>query len=132
MKRKKTSMPSIGQEELSVFQFVQSQDPVTVREVADHFASMGKARTTVLTVMERLRSKKLLTREKIGGSFRYHACIESTAILQSLVNDFVQNILGGSLSPFVAYLSEASNVSDQEVKELKRLVGQLDKKARDQ
>ena len=51
------SESSIGQEELAVLQYVQDNFPITVREVSDHFSEFGKARTTILTVMERLRSR---------------------------------------------------------------------------
>jgi predicted transcriptional regulator len=130
-KPKASKAPKIGQEEFAVLRFIQDSAPITVREVADHFAAAGKARTTVMTVMERLRAKRLLSREKIGGSYRYRPCVESTTMLRSLVDEFVHNVLGGSISPFVAYMSDTAEVSDEEVKQLKQMVRELDKKRRD-
>lgn len=117
----------IGQEELSVLQFIQQEHPVTVREVADHFAEAGKARTTILTVMERLRAKGFLTRKKTSGSYRYSPKFSEGEVMKSVVGDFVQKMLGGSLSPFVAYMSQTDDLSDDELKELKKLVRNLDK-----
>lgn len=131
VKRKPGKIPTIGQEELAVFQFVQQAEPVTVREAADHFAKSGKARTTILTVMERLRSKGLLSREKSGGAYRYATCVASADVMNSLVGDFVKGVLGGSLTPFVAYMSQSGDISDQEVDELKRMVRDLEKKRRE-
>ena len=131
-KKKPQTTPTIGQEELVIFRFVQQSKPVTVREVADHFAESGKARTTVLTVMERLRTKGLLKREKVGGAFRYSPCIEATAMMNSLVGDFVQGILGGSLSPFMAYMSQSNDISDDEVDELKKIVRELEQKRKNE
>lgn len=128
MSRKKTK---IGQEELAVFQFVQETHPVTVRQVAEHFADAGKARTTVLTVMERLRKKGLLSRDESGGANRYSPAIAPEELMQSLVSDFVTKILGGSVSPFVAYMAEAAEISDAELQELKKVVTDLDKRRRD-
>ena len=127
-KRKAHPVPSIGKEELVVYQFVQERGPVTVRQVADHFADAGKARTTVLTVMERLREKGLLEREKSGGAFQYRPVLESGVVMKSLVGDFVQQVLGGSLAPFVAYMSEAKELSSDELKELKKIVRDLESK----
>ncbi|MFK8110580.1 MAG: BlaI/MecI/CopY family transcriptional regulator [Rubripirellula sp.] len=121
-----SATPKIGKEELAVFQYIQSHAPVTVREVADHFMELGKARTTVLTVMERLREKGLLTREKVSGAFRYTTAMESETLLKSLVGDFVEGVLGGSLAPFMAYITEANALTSDEVKELKTLVRQLE------
>lgn len=117
----------IGQEELSVLQYVQQEHPVTVREVADHFADAGKARTTILTVMERLRAKGFLARKKQSGSFRYSPKFSGDEVMKSVVGDFVQKMLGGSLSPFVAYMSQTEDLSDDDLKELKKLVRDLDK-----
>ncbi len=128
----KPPLPTVGQEELAVLQFIQQSPAVTVREVADHFASAGKARTTVLTVMERLRSKGLLEREKVGGAYRYSCCVETSDVVHSLIGDFVQGILGGSLSPFTAYMSQSNDISDEELKQLKRLVRDLEKQRRDE
>ena len=46
--------------------------------------------------------------------------------MQGLVRDFVRNTLGGTLSPFVAYLAEDAEVSTDELDDLKRLVEELD------
>lgn len=129
-KKSKPPLPSIGREELAVFQYVQQHAPVTVRQTADYFADVGKARTTILTVMERLREKGLLQREKSGGIFQYRPAVESKTVMQSLVGDFVQQVLGGSFAPFVAYMSESAELSDEELKELKKIVQQLDSKGK--
>lgn len=127
-KKKPQPLPNIGKEELAVFQFVQENAPVTVREAADHFAEFGKARTTILTVMERLREKGLLQREKSGGAFRYQPTVESKTVMKSLVGDFVQQVLGGSFAPFMAYMSEASELTADDVQQLKQLVRDLESK----
>ena len=49
---------SLGRAELEILQYVVDRNPIRVGEVAEHFAGAGgKARTTILTVMERLRTK---------------------------------------------------------------------------
>ena len=51
---------------------VAERGPATVGEVARGFGeARGLARTTVLTVMERLRRKGYLGRAKDGGAYRY-------------------------------------------------------------
>lgn len=120
--------PRLGRQELGIFQFILANHPVTVREVADHFAGEGKARTTILTVMERLRGKGLLTRKKVSGAFQYSPMVERSELMRSLVGDFVNRVLGGSLSPFMAFMSEVEEISDEELTELKRLVREIDNK----
>ena len=118
---------TIGREEMQVLRYVADNHPVSVREVADHVAATsGKARTTVLTVMERLREKGYLVRRKKGGIYRYSPKRFQADVLRSLVADFVREALGGSVSPFVAYLAEDADLDDEQVRELGRLVADLE------
>ena len=129
--KRESSMASnretIGREELQVLRYVAENHPVSVREVADHVAATsGKARTTVLTVMERLREKGYLVRRKQRGVYRYSPKRSQAEVLRSLVADFVREALGGSISPFVAYLSEEANLDDEQLRELARLIADLE------
>lgn len=118
---------TIGREEMRILQYVADNHPVSVREVADHVAATeGKARTTVLTVMERLREKGYLSRRMKGGVYRYRPKRSHADVLRSLVADFVREALGGSVSPFVAYLAEDAELNDEQVRELARLVADLE------
>ncbi|MEZ6069003.1 MAG: BlaI/MecI/CopY family transcriptional regulator [Pirellulales bacterium] len=112
--------------ELDVLRYIHDHAPATVRQVADHFSrTTGHARTTVLTVMERLRRKGYLSRRKVSGVNQYWPKVSKAEMLRGLVGGFVDEMLDGSVSPFVAYLSEADDLSDDEIRELRRLVQQL-------
>ncbi len=118
---------NIGQGELEVLQFIHDHHPATIRQVADHFAEKkGHVRTTILNVMERLRKKGFLVRKKVGGSYQYSPKERKADFFNSIVGDFVQRALGGSVSPFMAYLVQEAQLSHEEIKELKRLVADLD------
>ena len=113
--------------EWEVLQYILEHHPIPVREVAEHFGGThGHARTTVLTLMERLRTKGYLTRRKIDQLNHYSPSGPKNELLQGLVREFVQKALGGSVSPFVAYLSGEARLKPEELDELKRLVDELD------
>ncbi|MBN1908210.1 MAG: BlaI/MecI/CopY family transcriptional regulator [Pirellulales bacterium] len=118
--------PNLGDAQLEVLRYIMDHHPVTVREVADHAArTQGLARTTILTVMERLREKRYLTRRKKEGVYHYSPTVSAGEVLQGMVKQFVEGTLQGAMSPFFAYLSKPGNVSDKEFDELKRLVDDL-------
>jgi predicted transcriptional regulator len=119
--------PDLGDQELELLRYVSDHAPITVRIAAEQFGQpRGLARTTILTVMERLRGKKYLERHKNGGSFEYTPAIAKTDMLRGLVQTFVEKTLAGSLTPFVAYLAETKNVSASEMEALKALVREMD------
>ena len=112
--------------ELDVLRFIAERGPTTVGEAARHFAEVtGHTRDTVGTLMERLRKKGHLTREKTRGPYRYSARVGKAELLQGLVRDFVEETLGGSVSPFVAYLAEAAKLDAEQIEELAELVKEL-------
>jgi predicted transcriptional regulator len=116
---------ALGEQEADLLRYVTDHAPTSVREVADDWgAPRGLARTTVLTMMERLRKKNFLAREKgpDRSALQYSPVQPKTDLMRSLVQDFVKNKLGGSIEPFVAYLAESPELSKSEVAELKRLV----------
>lgn len=126
------SRPTIGQVELQILGHIADQHPASVREVAMHVASTtGQARTTVLTVMERLRQKGYLKRKKVGGVYRYWPTVAKAQLLQTLVGDFVENMLGGSVSPFVAYLMQSHRLTNAQLRELRRLAHALQEEAQE-
>lgn len=117
---------TIGDQELALLQYVDEQGAPSVGEVAAGYGeARGLARSTVLTMMERLRSKGYLQRSQQGGVYRYSATRGQDTVVQGAIAKFVDNTLQGSVSPFVAYLSQRSEVSDNELAELEALVAQL-------
>ena len=124
--------PNIGRAEMDILHYVTEHHPVTVRQVADHISeTKGHVRTTVLNIMERLRKKGYLRRKKRDGLFEYSPTLPRTDLLRNLVRDFVQKTLGGSVSPFVAFLAEEGDVTGPELAELKRLVRELESEQKD-
>jgi predicted transcriptional regulator len=125
-----TDSPIVGQE-LALLRHIADRGGVTVGEAADEFgAPRGLARSTVLTMMERLRRKGHLARRMSDGIFRYRAKRSSTDLLRGAVSRFIERSLGGSVSPFIAYLSEGGKVSDDELRELREIVARLDAQSR--
>lgn len=113
----------LGEQELEILRYIAGRPSVTAGEVAGHFGgSRGVARTTVVTMMERLRRKKYLTRKRIAGTYRYSSKIPQARLLQSLMHDFADRVLGGSLDPFVAFLAGRARLSDDQVRDLTRII----------
>src|SRR5690349_10227877 len=105
---------AVGEQELAVLRYVAERGPATVGEVAERFGeAQGLARSTILTVMERLRNKDYLARRKVDGVYQYSSRVPASELLAGVVGDFVQRTLAGSLSPFVTYLAEAEDVSEE-------------------
>jgi predicted transcriptional regulator len=74
------------------------------------------AYTTVLTLLERLTKRGLLTREKAGRSFRYTPTQDREAMRRTAVHDVVELFFDGQASNLVAWLEGApAPTSEREV-----------------
>ncbi len=119
--------PRLGRAEAEVLRYVADHCPTTVREAADHFAAAkGHTKTTILNMMERLRVKGFLVRESVEGLYRYSPSRPAAGVLRDLVRDFVDEMLGGSLEPFAAYLAEKPRVSEAEIARLRETIALLE------
>jgi len=113
---------------MEVLRYIADHPGATVGEVGDHLAeTKGQTRNTALNMMERLRKKGFLEREKVGPVFRYRPSLSKPMLFEQLVGDFVESTLGGSCSPIIAYLTERPNLTDEQFEELKAMVQELER-----
>jgi len=120
-------MPSLGDQELELLRFITERGPSTAVEAAEAFgAPRGLARTTIHTILERLRGKGYVTRKKSAEGFLYAARLPQHELLAGVVESFLRRTLGGSVKPFAAYLAHNAELSDEEIQELKSAVKALE------
>jgi predicted transcriptional regulator len=117
----------LGELELEVLKLIWERQRCSVQEVAEILDKRrGYARTTVLTVMQRLHRKGFLKRVKVGGVFRYSPTEKRTKVVSRLVGQFVDKVLDGSALPFVTYLTESKCLTKEQVSALRRIAEDLE------
>ena len=67
----------------------------------------------------------------IGRSISENAASSHQEVVNSAVGSCVEKTLQGSISPFVAWMSEKAEVSDNELAELQALVSKLQSQRRE-
>jgi predicted transcriptional regulator len=118
-------LPTASQE-LQFLRFVAGRGPLSSAQVAQELgARLGLTRSSVLTVMERLRRKGHLRRRRTDGVYLYSSTIPLDRLMRASVGQFVERTLGGSVLPFAAWLSERVEVSEEELRELRDMVARL-------
>jgi len=118
---------SLGDQELELLRCLAERGPSTVGEVVDVYGTPHDlSRSTVVTVMERLRKKGYLYRDKTDGIFRYRCSVDKDELVGGLIHRFVEKTLAGSLLPFVGYFSRSDRLSESEHAELELLIAKLE------
>jgi predicted transcriptional regulator len=124
---------TIGGQELELLRWLELRGAATVGEAAEGFGGeRDLARSTVLTMMERLRRKGHLRRAAAGGVFRYRVAVPAGEAVRRAVADFIERTLAGSVSPLVDYLVERQDLGAAEIAELERLLERLVARGRGQ
>jgi predicted transcriptional regulator len=100
----------------------------TVAEVRDRLAPRRDlARTTVLTLVQRLAQRRWLKRRKYGRSHRYVATRTREQTTGQLAAEFVEEFFNGSAAKLVMSLIGSKNIDPTEVARLRRILGESDK-----
>jgi len=124
---------NLGELELDALKVIWKHEPCTVQQATEVLGEQrGCARTTVLTIMQRLHAKGFLKRRKQDGVFRYTATRDRRQTLGRLTQQFVDTVLDGSALPMVAYLAQSGNLTRQERAKLESIVRDIEKKTREE
>ena len=118
--------PRIGDVEMEILQIVWSRGEATVQEVLDEILRKRRvAYTSVMTMMRNLSDKGLLKHRSQGRSYVYSAAVNPRTIKRRLLHDTVNKVFGGSPVDLIQNLVETEKLSDEEVRELKRIIREL-------
>jgi predicted transcriptional regulator len=120
--------PSLGQLELEVLKMVWNAPGSSVNEVTDTLLRHKEyARTTILTVIQRLHKKEFLKRKKENGTFRYYPTDSKESVMGGLTQRFVESAFEGSASSLVQHLTQ-TQLSAAELEEMRDIIEQAMKK----
>jgi predicted transcriptional regulator len=121
--RPKNETPTPG--ELEVLKILWRRGPCTVREVMDELNQTRKrAYTSVMSLLNVMTDKELLTRSPKGRAFLYTAELPEDAMLGELVQDLLRRAFEGSASAFVAQVLDQSTPSEKELDEIHQTIQQ--------
>lgn len=121
MPRPRLPHPTPG--ELEILQVIWKNGPGTVRDVMDALGDQRpRAYTTVMSLLNVMVDKKLLRRRPRGRAFVYEARVDEQPTLRNLVGDLVSRAFAGSARQLVAHALEQTDLSPQELEEIRRLI----------
>jgi predicted transcriptional regulator len=110
-------------QELEIMKVVWQKGDVTVRDVYETLLERRKiAYTSVMTMMKILEGKGHLKRRREDRAFVYRATRPETAVLRSMVREFVDRVFDGSAQPLLVHLFKDRRLTEEEIDEVARLI----------
>ncbi len=118
---------SIGELELEVLKVIWQEEPCSVQAVTALIQKRRKcARTTILTVMQRLFDKGYLKRKKNCNVYEYSSVRGRKKVMSGLIGQFLDKVLDGSPGSFVSYLAESNRLTEKQIAALEDIVEEIE------
>jgi BlaI family transcriptional regulator, penicillinase repressor len=121
-------LPALGAQELAIMKLVWRLKDASVRDVYEDIRERrAVAYTTVMTMMNTLETKGYLKKHLDGRAFRYRPAVPEQRVVGAMVRDFVERVFDGGAAALLTHLVSESSLSDDERRELRRLIDEGDK-----
>ena len=115
--------------ELEVLQVIWERGPSTVREVMNALNhDRPRAYTSVMSLMNVMVEKGLLTQKPKGRAFVYSAKISQTRTQSEIVRDLLGRVFDGSAAALVTHLLEQAKPDSEELDEIRRTISEFSRK----
>ncbi|MEM9657147.1 MAG: BlaI/MecI/CopY family transcriptional regulator [Planctomycetota bacterium] len=119
----KKTLPALSPAETEILRLVWQSEPVTVQETCEALPEeRAIAYATVQTLLRRLENKGYVKHEVRGKAHLFSAAVKREQVIKRTVGDFIERLFGGDPLPLMLHLADQSDLADDEVDELKRLI----------
>jgi BlaI family penicillinase repressor len=118
---------SISEAESAVLAVLWDKGPATAEDVSAALAApRGWQDSTVKTLLGRLLKKGAVRAQKDGRRFIYTPALAREEWLSRESESLLNRLYGGRVAPLVAHFSRHRKLSKRDIRELKRLIGELE------
>ena len=118
--------------EFEVLEFIWDHGPSTVRDVMTGLKEQRpRAYTSIMSLMNVMATKGLLTRKPIGRAFSYEARVTRTKTQSRMLKDLVGRVFDGSASALVTHLLQKTTPSPEELDEIREVLAEFRRKQGD-
>jgi predicted transcriptional regulator len=122
---KKPSEIRLGRLELQIMTVVWDKGTATVHDVKEALSHGRKpAYSTILTMMRKLEAKGYLEHDVADRTYVYRATISRQCARHSMLGDLLERAFEGSPSLLVSSLVEENRVTEDELREIRKLMAE--------
>jgi predicted transcriptional regulator len=118
--------------ELAVLQLLWDHGPATIRQLTDQlYPDGGPAKyATVQKLLERLEEEGHVRRDRSASVHIFAAVIGREELIGRRLRDVAEKLCDGSLTPLLTHLVRTTRLTEQERRELRSLIDELDQRSK--
>lgn len=117
-------LTSLSSAETEILRLVWKLGQATVRDVCEQLPRKRRiGYATVQTLLRRLEAKGYVGHEARGKAHVFRPAVRPQEVITKTVRDFVDRLFGGDPVPLMLHLAEESELDEESVEQLRRLLG---------
>ena len=122
--------PQPTERELEALKVLWQHEEATVREVYEAMNEAGQdlAYTTVLSLLQVMEQKGLVSHRREGKAYVYLPSIEKETTLRDLASGFLDRVFDGALDEYLVHALGSRRVSKSELVQLEAMISSAKKK----
>ena len=115
----------LGALQLKILKHLWEHSEATVSDVHSAIgAPQALAYTTIATMMRKMEARGLVSHRVDGRAFIYKADVSSNEVTGSIAHDILDRVFQGSVTAMLSHLLTTREVSQDEIKDLEKLIQQ--------
>ncbi len=120
---KSTSLPALSDQQLEIMSCIWELSEATVTDVWQEISKRKKlARTTVLTVMDRLAKRGWLLKKRLQNTHLYSATMQRDQVLGGMVKNLVESAFSDSPDRLMMALIDSRGITAAEADRIKAMI----------
>ncbi len=129
---KKPEVGKPSEAELQILGVLWDHGPQTVKDVMQHMPDgRERAYTTVLSLLQGMEKKRLVKHKAVGRVHHFAAAVERESVVSGVLDRLVSHVFGGRASAAMQQLLEGGQVSADEVKAIRDVLGEYERQQRE-
>ena len=121
---------SLSKSEEELMGHLWRQGSAGMKELMACYTRPKPAPTTVATLLKRMYDKGYIKYSKEGKSRIYYPVIKKQKYFGKKINHLIGNFFNGSKTQFASFFAEEGNLTETELKELRKIIDQKIKKGK--
>tara|TARA_A100001015_G_C14952000_1_gene697141 strand:+ start:112 stop:486 length:375 start_codon:yes stop_codon:yes gene_type:complete len=114
-----------------IMKYLWKLEKAFMKDLVDEFAEPKPAYTTIATVLTRMIDKGYVAYKQYGKVREYYPVLKKSEYFSNHFNNIVKNFFNNSASQFASFFTTKSDLSLEELEELKKIVeSQIQKKSK--
>jgi BlaI family transcriptional regulator, penicillinase repressor len=120
-----TRVKRLGDLQLRIMKILWERQEATVADVLQALNDDGDfAYTTIATMLRKMEARALVGHRIDGRTFIYRAVVGEADVNRSLTDHWIDRLFQGSLAEAVSHLLNTRDVSQQELRQLEKLIAE--------